>query len=123
MSNQEQYEIWSARAAVERAAVRHPHALDAGGEDVLVEVQAGLKEKKMEPSFDFGEALKKLKAGLKVSRAGWNGKGMWLALQQPDANSKMSLPYVYMKTAQGDLVPWLASQTDILANDWIAEAI
>jgi hypothetical protein len=43
---------------------------------------------------------------------------MWLALQFPDAHSKMTLPYIYMRTAQGDLVPWLASQTDMLALDW-----
>jgi hypothetical protein len=68
--------------------------------------------------FDFGEALKRLRAGQKVAREGWNGRGMWLALQVPDAHSKMTLPYIYMKTVQGDLVPWLASQTDILAIDW-----
>lgn len=56
--------------------------------------------------------------GARVCRTGWNGKGMWLALQIPDANSKMSLPYVYMQTVQGDLVPWLCSQTDLLATDW-----
>jgi hypothetical protein len=56
--------------------------------------------------------------GRRVTRKGWNGKGMYLELQVPDAHSKMTLPYIYMYTAQGDLVPWLASQTDILANDW-----
>jgi hypothetical protein len=56
--------------------------------------------------------------GERVQRAGWNGKGMWLALQVPDAHSKMTLPYIYVSTAQGDLVPWLASQTDMLASDW-----
>jgi hypothetical protein len=66
----------------------------------------------------FGWALKQLHDGSKVSRSGWNGKGMWLALQVPDEHSKMTLPYIYMKTAQGDLVPWLASQTDVLAIDW-----
>jgi hypothetical protein len=66
----------------------------------------------------FGGALSALRSGRKVARSGWNGKGMWLALQVPDAHSKMTLPYVYMKTAQGDLVPWLASQTDILSEDW-----
>jgi hypothetical protein len=66
----------------------------------------------------FGEAIKNMRNGSKVSRAGWNGKGMWLALQVPDAHSKMTLPYIYMRTAQGDLVPWLASQTDVLAYDW-----
>lgn len=71
----------------------------------------------MVPS-DFGYALNCLKVGKKVTRPGWNGKGMWLALQTPDAGSKMTLPYIYMSTAQGALVPWLASQTDILATDW-----
>jgi hypothetical protein len=68
--------------------------------------------------MNFGKALEALRAGSQVSRAGWNGKGMWLALQVPDAHSKMTLPYIYMRTAQGDLVPWLASQTDMLAEDW-----
>ena len=68
--------------------------------------------------MNIGEAIATMRAGSKVSRAGWNGKGMWLALQVPDEHSKMSLPYVYMSTAQGDLVPWLCSQTDLLADDW-----
>lgn len=72
----------------------------------------------MNPLVDFGTAVGLLKAGKRVSRTGWNGKGMWLELQVPDAYSKMSLPYIYMRTAQGDLVPWLASQTDVLAEDW-----
>lgn len=65
-----------------------------------------------------GWAIKQLWDGQKVRRSGWNGKGMWLALQVPDENSKMSLPYVYMKTADGKLVPWLCSQSDFLAVDW-----
>jgi Protein of unknown function (DUF2829) len=69
-------------------------------------------------TFDFGKALKALKAGKKVARAGWNGKGMWLNLQVPDAHSKMSLPYIYMFTACQNQVPWLASQTDVLTEDW-----
>lgn len=73
----------------------------------------------------FGEALEELKKGRLVARTGWNGKGMWLALQRPDAHSKMSLPYIYIEypagsTAypEGSRVPWLASQTDMLSNDW-----
>lgn len=66
----------------------------------------------------FGWAVAELKAGRKVTRTGWNGKGMYLELQRPDAHSKMTLPYIFMKTAQGDLVPWLASQTDVLSEDW-----
>lgn len=66
----------------------------------------------------IGWAVKQMQDGNKVCRTGWNGKGMWLALQAPDAHSKMGLPYVYMKTAPGPLVPWLCSQTDLLAVDW-----
>lgn len=51
-------------------------------------------------------------------RKGWNGKGMWIGLQRPTDTSKMTLPYIFMYTAQGDYVPWLASQTDMLADDW-----
>lgn len=68
---------------------------------------------------EFSSALYALKGGAKVAREGWNGKNMWLRLQEPHEDSKMTLPYIYMFTAQGDLVPWLASQTDILANDWV----
>ena len=70
---------------------------------------------------DFGAAIKALKAGQRVGRAGWNGKGMWLELQRPDTHSKMTRPYIYMKTVDDALVPWVASQTDILAEDWIIE--
>lgn len=66
----------------------------------------------------IGWAVKQMHNGDKVRRAGWNGKGMYLKLQVPNANSKMTLPYVYMYTAQGDLVPWLCSQTDLLSVDW-----
>ena len=66
----------------------------------------------------FGQVIEALKVGKTASRKNWNGKGMWLKLQCPDKNSKMTLPYIYMRTAQGDLIPWLASQTDILSNDW-----
>ena len=66
----------------------------------------------------IGEALEAMKCGYKVRRNGWNGKGMWLKLQVPDEFSKMTLPYVYMRTVQGDRVPWLCSQTDLLALDW-----
>lgn len=67
---------------------------------------------------NFGWALAELKAGNKVTRPGWNGQGMWIALQTPDANSKMQRPYFYIKTAQDQLVPWVASHGDLLATDW-----
>lgn len=66
----------------------------------------------------FGDALAALEQGGVVQRAGWNGKAMWLRLQVPDTHSKMTLPYIYMRTADGHLVPWLASQSDLLARDW-----
>lgn len=76
--------------------------------------------------MDFGKAIEQLKKGNKVARTGWNGKGMWLLMQVPDAHSKMSLPYVYIEYPvghpaypNGSRVPWLASQTDMLSEDWL----
>jgi hypothetical protein len=66
----------------------------------------------------IGWAISMLKDGRRVRREGWNGKHQWLSLQVPDTHSKMTLPYVYMSTEAGDLVPWLCSQTDLLASDW-----
>ena len=73
----------------------------------------------------FGQALELLKQGKKVYRKGWNGKGIWLELQIPDAHSKMTLPYIYIEYPHGHLayplgsrVPWFASQTDMLMDDW-----
>jgi len=75
--------------------------------------------------MDFGYALNALREGRAVCRSGWNGKGMWLKLQVPDENSKMTLPYVYIEYPMGhpaypngSRVPWLASQTDLLSDDW-----
>lgn len=70
------------------------------------------------PLTEFGIALRLLKEGKKLTRKGWNGANQWLELQVPDENSKMSLPYIFITTVQGDRVPWLASQTDMLALDW-----
>lgn len=82
----------------------------------------------MEEGKTFGEALEALKRGERMCRAGWNGKGIYIELQRPDEHSKMTLPYIYIVTTelQSDnpdaprgVVPWLASQTDLLAEDWI----
>lgn len=75
---------------------------------------------------DFSCALAWLKHGRRVARAGWNGKGMWLRLvSEPDLSTRTEhdiglpvLPYIVMKTATNELVPWLCSQTDMLAEDW-----
>lgn len=83
--------------------------------------------------MNFGDALALLKQGAKVARAGWNGKGMFVFLV-PGSTFQVSRPpllgiypegteiryhaHIDMKTADGMVVPWLASQTDVLAEDW-----
>lgn len=80
---------------------------------------AALERAKGTPmTMELGTAIAFLKAGSRVSRQGWNGKGMWLELQYPDANSKMQRPYIYINPGEGWIVPWVASQADLLANDW-----
>ena len=75
---------------------------------------------------DFGKVLEHIKAlpNFQIAyRKGWNGKRMYITLQVPTDLSKMTLPYIYMKTMQGDLVPWLASQTDLLEEDWCLDVL
>lgn len=68
--------------------------------------------------MNIGQAIDAMRQGLKVTRKGWNGKGQYIALQLPDENSKMRKPYVYISPVDGEFVPWFASQTDLLADDW-----
>jgi hypothetical protein len=88
--------------------------------------------------MDFSDALRQCKLGRKISRTGWNGKSMYVVYQPgyPDgiainANTARAtgikqgttekfLPYLMFRTAQGEFVPWLASQTDLLSDDWTA---
>lgn len=96
----------------------------------------------MPTSYDeprgFGAALAALKEGKRVARSGWNGKGMWLKLvkgrhvqihnngfgpiNEHDHDWQDRVPrlldWIGMKTADNGFVPWLASQTDMLADDW-----
>ena len=93
----------------------------------------------MEPitnTFCFGTAIKYLKSGHKLQREGWNGKDMYVAYQRgypegiaidhsiakkyelPEGTVCFFQPYLMMKTADNTFVPWLASQTDLLAEDW-----
>jgi hypothetical protein len=69
--------------------------------------------------ISFSLALEEVKKGNSIQRVGWNGKGLLVRAQFPDANSKMKLPYLYIEYPNGDTCPWLASQTDIMAEDWI----
>ncbi|MGJ0393032.1 MAG: DUF2829 domain-containing protein [Methylocystis sp.] len=83
--------------------------------------------------MDFSKALEAIKAGHRVARSGWNGKGMFLFLVPGSVFKVNREPllsilgegvevqyhaHIDMKTAQGTIVPWLASQTDVLADDW-----
>lgn len=78
------------------------------------------------PGMTFGQAIEALKAGGRVARAGWNGKGMWLKLVPESLADAVAFqyealyaaPWIGMKTADQKFVPWLASQTDVLAEDW-----
>ena len=83
--------------------------------------------------MDFGDVIKEMKAHpeKKYARKGWNGKGIYIGLQNPDEHSANTLPYIYMVTdklvsdnpdAPRGRVPWLASQTDMLCDDWVEVA-
>jgi len=87
--------------------------------------------------MDFGQALAALRLGNKVARDGWNGKGMFLFLVPgsrfsvnrppllgiyPEGTVVDYCPHIDMKTADDKVVPWLASQTDVLAEDWVIVA-
>lgn len=78
--------------------------------------------------LSFGDALVYLKDGKKVARKGWNGKGIFIQLKNPSPDSDMTNSYIFIDTtglvsdnefAPKSLVPWLASQTDMLAQDWV----
>ena len=103
----------------------------------LVEYEGGYQSWSPKDVFDkayrpcsamtFGLAIEALTLGKKVARSGWNGKGIFIELQKPDENSKMSHPYIFIDTtglqtdnpdAPKSRVPWLASQTDMLSEDW-----
>lgn len=83
--------------------------------------------------MDFSRALPCLKEGEKLTRAGWNGKGMFIFLVQgstfkvnrapllgiyPEGTEIVYHPHIDMRTADGQIVPWVASQSDLLADDW-----
>lgn len=68
--------------------------------------------------INFSEALEQVKSGQPIARKGWNGKGQFVMIQRPTPESKMTLPYLYISTVEEDHVPWIASQTDLLASDW-----
>jgi hypothetical protein len=82
-------------------------------------------------NMTFGLAIESMKMGYKVCRKGWNGKGMWLRFIDPYTTSIKDsewdditrgaklLPWIGMRTVDNKFVPWLASQTDMLSEDWM----
>lgn len=75
-------------------------------------------------TYGFGDALTCLRNGQRAWRVGWNGTGMYLFLisnwsyTDGKHDNFPNAPFIAMKTADNKVVPWLASQTDILATDW-----
>lgn len=65
----------------------------------------------------IGWAVESMKIGNAVARHGWNGKGQYIELEQGNEDKRIS-PSVWMTTVQGNSIPWLCSQTDLLADDW-----
>lgn len=90
--------------------------------DIVKDERAMPKDKMEIPTkcLSFSAALNMLKENRKVCRSGWNGKGMFIYLHTPSRTDERweRLPFIMMKTADDKIVPWLASQTDILAEDW-----
>lgn len=72
---------------------------------------------------NIGWAIGQMRAHHALYRKGWNGQDQYVRLQVAGVHPKMKLPYIYMRTANGDCVPWCPSQTDILADDWGVYAI
>ena len=73
--------------------------------------------------MNFGQAIEAMKEGKRVHRAGWNGKGLWLEYRPASgvdlAFIRMSYPVHSLGYPEGARVPWLASQTDMLSEDWL----
>jgi hypothetical protein len=92
-------------------------------------------------ALDFSQALVEVRLGKKIWRRGWHGQGQFVVYQKgyPDgiainANTAQATgipegtvmrfrPYLMFKTQEGDFVPWVASQTDLLAMDWVSESV
>ena len=116
---------------------------DKHGDGYLVEYEGGYQAWSPKDVFDaayrpttgmtFGLAIEALKVGKRVERAGWNGRGMWLILVAYSRSASPEdhphyhhhgvadvegLPWLGIKTSDNKFVPWLASQTDMLADDW-----
>jgi hypothetical protein len=68
--------------------------------------------------MNFSKALNKIKEKERLFRSGWNCVNQYIEMQLPSEDSKMQLPFIYIKNAQDKLIPWLASQGDLFGEDW-----
>lgn len=135
---------YSAQGSVRLAPGEKQDFYVNSGQDILVhEVQPGTEGIAKREGLDFGSALRLLRAGARVTRKGWNGQGMWLALSsgaystareieadkfwsphnrdfaEASGGKATVLPCITMKTVRGEiLMGWAATQTDLLADDW-----
>lgn len=115
------YGFWMHKALAEQSKSEDLLAVSA------VNPTVDSQEHHQQPTMDFGYAVKMMKEGKRVSRIGWNGKGMWLRLAESPTKTEYRidgevfgfLPYIQIKTVDDKIVPWLASQTDALAEDWV----
>lgn len=69
-------------------------------------------------TFGFEGALDCLKHGYAAARDSWAGANTYVCLQVPTRHSKMTKPYLFLRTAEGELVPWLPTYADLFAEDW-----
>jgi hypothetical protein len=76
-----------------------------------------------------GFAVEMAKMGKKIARSGWNGKGMWVRLYNPQTDKEFPMTEIHpfegtpacwlaIKTASNRFIPWVPSQEDVLAEDW-----
>ena len=92
------------------------YAKDYGGQVVTLKPKRDPILDPLTEPHDIGWAIHQIWLGRHVCRTGWNGRGMYLYLTIPRKADHQ--PYIIMKTAQHQFVPWLCSQTDLLATDW-----
>lgn len=134
------YGFWLHKALAESDSFETKEAYDAWHATGIKELCQGNilpkdEQCSVSEGFSFGHAIASLKLGHRVARAGWNGKGMFLYYvpenKYPASRNEHGTmigmfkddmvpygAYIAMKTAQNNVVPWLASQTDVLAEDW-----
>ena len=134
------YGFWLHKALAESDSFETKEAYDAWHATGIKELCQGNilpkdEQCSVSEDFSFGHAIASLKLGHRVARAGWNGKGMFLyyvpenkyPANRNEHGTMVGVfeddmvpygAYIAMKTAQNNVVPWLASQTDVLAEDW-----